>query len=136
MGLVTILDCMVQVVDKKEITIMKKICFAVLCVSIFLFMISVSFADESTRAGTDSAGKTTFGNIAVVGLNNTGSNAATITGTPGYLEMTNGSGSVYYLWISTTGKLMIATDVAVGTAASPNTVGWADSSGIVVGGQS
>lgn len=114
---------------------MRKFCFSVLAISMILLMVSFSLA-QTPREGTSSEGKTTFTNIAVIGLNKNGTDGATNPGLPGYIEMTNTAGSIYYLFIGYDGKLRIASDRAVGMNASPNIVSWADTaSSVVVGAQ-
>ena len=90
-------------------------------------MVSFSLAQES-RQLTSSEGKTTFTNIAVVGLNKNGTNGTTSQGLPGYIEMTSTSGSVFYLYIGSDGVLRIASEAAVGDLASPATIGWGNAS--------
>ena len=124
---------MVQVVHKKE-KLMRKFCFSVLVVSIILLMVSFSFA-QTPREGKSSEGKSTFTNIAVVGLDKNGTNAVTNPGLPGYIEMANTAGNTYYVFIGHDGKLRMASDVAMGRDASPNLVSWADASSVVVGAQ-
>ena len=100
-----------------------------------LLMVSLSFAESPPREGTPSEGKTTFANIAVVGLGLDGLNGTTNTGTPGYIEMINGKGYIYYLFIDSLGVLRVASAPNVGFQASPAIVGWSDASGRVVGSQ-
>lgn len=113
---------------------MRKLCFLFLVSSIILLAIAPLFA-QGSRDGTPSEGKTTFTNIAVVGLNNDGTNGSTLTGTPSYIEMINGKGTRYYLFVDSLGALRIGSDTKVGYLASPAMVGWSDASGTVVGAQ-
>ena len=99
-----------------------------------LLMIDFSFA-QSPRGGTDSEGKTSFTNIAVVGIDKNGTNGTTNPGLPGYIEMVSTGGSTYYLYINYSGRLCIASDVAVGSGASPSIIGWTNASGVIVGNQ-
>ena len=114
---------------------MRKFCFLFLVTSTILLMVSFSLA-QTPREGTSSEGKTTFTNIAVVGLDNTPSGTIDgfrVVGTPSYIEMVSSAGSTYYLYIGTDGRLRLASPVSVGVSASPATVGWANSSGVIVG---
>ena len=86
-------------------------------------MVGHSFA-QTPRDGTSSEGKSTFTNIAVRGLNKDGTSAVINPGVPGYIEMTSTAGSIFYLYIDNDGTLRIASDVAMGLDASPNTVSW------------
>lgn len=108
----------VQVADKGEI--MRKICLVSL-----LILLMVSFAYAAPRNSIDSEGKSSFTNIAATGLD--------VSGVPGYIEMRDGSGNYFYLWIGTDGKFRIASDVAVGSGASPATTSWSDAWGVIVG---
>lgn len=105
-----------------------------LVLSIFLFTVSFSLAQES-RNGTSSEGKSTFTNIAVVGLNKNGGTNPNNQGLPGYIEMTSAAGDIFYLFVGADGKLILASAFAVGYGASPALVGWRDASGKVVGNQ-
>ena len=111
---------------------MRKICAVTIC--IVLLMVSFSFA-QTPRQPTSSEGKTTFTNIAVVGLNDNGADGLVDTGLPGYIEMTSTKGDVFYLYIGYDGDLRIASEVAVGLSASPSVLGWGDASAPVVGNQ-
>ena len=114
---------------------MRKFCFSVLVVSTILLMVSFSLA-QTPREGTSSEGKTTFTNIAVVGLSKDGTDGLINPGVPGYIEMVNTAGSKYYIFIGYDGKLRIASGVVMGLGASPNTVAWSDAaSSVVVGTQ-
>lgn len=113
---------------------MRKFCCWFSTISIILLMISFSFA-QAPRDGTSSEGKSTFTNIAVRGLSNNGTNQTTNPGTPSYIEMTNAYGKVFYLYVDSTGTLTIASEIAVGYAASPATANWRDASGQNVGNQ-
>lgn len=113
---------------------MRKFCFLILVVSTILLMVSFSLA-QTPREGKSSEGKTTFTNIAVVGLDKSGTTGIINPGLPGYIEMINTAGNVFYLYIGYDGKLHIASEQAVGTGASPSIVSWGDGSGAVVGAQ-
>ena len=113
---------------------MRKFCFWISIISIILLMVSFSLA-QTPREGKSSEGKTTFTNIAVVGLNKDGADASINPGLPGYIEMVSSAGSTYYLWIGYDGSLHIASEVIIGYAASPTTVSWRDGSGPRVGSQ-
>ena len=95
---------------------MKKIGLSVLVVSLILLMAIPLFA-QSPRQPTSSEGKTSFTNIAIRGLN--------VSGVPGYIEIADTDGDIYYLWVDTDGNLMIASEIAVGYGASPATTSWA-----------
>ena len=113
---------------------MRKFCNIIVVFAILiLLMVSFSFA-QASRDGTSSEGKTTFTNIAVVGLEKDGTDGTTTTGDPGYIEMTSSTGTVFYIWIGSDSRLHIASESAVGYLASPATVGWSDASGPIVGG--
>ena len=104
---------------------------------LLLMVISLCYAGETPREPTyTSAGKTTFTNIEVVGLNNdAGTNPLLNGGTPGYVQMTNPSGARFFLWVGHDGRLRIASEIAVGWGASPSVVEWRDASGEVIGSQ-
>ncbi len=102
---------------------MRKLGLAVSVISIILLMVSPSFA-QTPRQPTSSEGKSTFTNIAVVGLNKDGTSAVANPGVPGYIEMTSTAGNVFYIYIDNDGVLRIASDVVIGLGASPNTVSW------------
>lgn len=111
---------------------MRKLSVSLLLICVFLLMAKVSLA-QSPRQPTSSEGKTTFTNIAIVGLNNDGTNDITAHGTPAYIEMTSAKGDIFYLYIDYNGILRIASEVAVGYGASPATVSWASAaSGVPV----
>ena len=93
---------------------MKKVLLILVCLSVLL-MVSSSFA-QSPRAGTSSEGKTSFTNLAATGLD--------VSGVPGYLELTNGDGEVFYIYVDPSGILMIASAVQVGLLSSPQTSTW------------
>lgn len=117
---------------------MRKFCFSFLVASIILLMVGISFAADVPRYGTSSLGKTSYGNVAVRGLDRdaTGETAGSVaTGCPGYIEITSTRGDVYYIFVDSRGLLRIASDTSVGYLASPATVGWSDASGEVVGRQ-
>jgi len=95
-------------------------------VLITLLMV-VPLCYAGTRNSISSEGKTTFTNIAATGLD--------VSGVPAYIELQDGSGNYFYLWIGTDGDLRIASDVAVGTGASPATSSWSDSWGVIIGNQ-
>ncbi|GAF67476.1 unnamed protein product, partial [marine sediment metagenome] len=90
-----------------------------------------------SREGTPSEGKTTFTNIAVVGLEKDGTTIIATPGVPGYIEMTSCNGNVYYLYIDYEGYLCLASEEIVGHGASPAVLDWAGrlGSGVVVGTQ-
>ena len=111
---------------------MRKIFLLVLVAT--LLIVNFSFA-QGSRQPTSSEGKTTFTNLAVVGLNKDGSTNPANQGLPGYIEMTTSAGTVFYLFVDQSGRLKIASDIAVGYLASPAIVGWRDASGSVVGAQ-
>lgn len=113
---------------------MRKICFSLVVLSMILLMVSLSFA-QGSRGATKSEGKTSFTDIAVVGLARDGTDGLVDTGVPGYIEMTNTAGNVYYFYVGYDGKLRISTEVVVGWLASPAIVGWSDASGTIVGAQ-
>jgi len=95
---------------------MRKICLSILVLSIFLLMVTPVFA-QSPRQPTSSEGKTTFTNIGTTGLE--------VTGVPSYIEMMSTDGSTrYYLYVDSSGNLKIASAVACGYLASPQTVNW------------
>ncbi|MBM4240576.1 MAG: hypothetical protein FJ150_02725 [Euryarchaeota archaeon] len=113
---------------------MRKLCiFSIVFTIVVSLMVTFSFA-QTSREGTSSEGKTTFTNIAVVGLNKDGTDDSITTGVPGYIEMVSSTGSKFYLWIGADSKLHIASQTEVGYLASPATVGWSDASGPIVGG--
>lgn len=99
---------------------------SLLTVLAFLFMVGFSLA-QTPRDNTSSEGKTGFTNIAVTGLN--------VDGVPGYIEMTNSEGRVWYLYVDDTDRLRIASAPQVGSGASPQTTNW-NNLGTVVGTQS
>lgn len=103
--------------------------------AIMLLIVNFSLAQEP-RQPTSSEGKTTFTNIAVVGLNKDGSSNPNNQGLPGYIQMTSTTGGVFYLYIGSDGKLRQASQIAVGYLASPSMVGWGDASAPLVGLQS
>ena len=111
---------------------MRKFCFLLVAGTILL-MVTSSFAQY--REGTTSEAKTSFTNIAVVGLDKDGTDATRNPGVPGYIEMTSTKGSVYYLFIDYDGTLRIASDIVIGQGASPSITAWTSSSGVVVGDQ-
>lgn len=125
---------MVHEGHKARRKVMKKICFGVIVLSTILLMVSLSFA-QTPRQPTSSDSKSTFGNIAVMGLDSDGSDGYYVTGVPAYIEMTSSAGSVYYLYVGYDGGLRIASDVVIGLGASPTTAGWSDASGVLVGTQ-
>jgi len=85
--------------------------------SMVLLMVSFSLVLAQTpRQPTSSEGKTTFTNIAVVGLD--------VSGVPGYIEMVSSAGETYYLYIDDTGNLNVASAQTVGSGASPQTTDW------------
>ena len=106
---------------------MRKLGLAVSVISIILLMVSPSFA-QTPRNPLPSEGKSTFTNIAVVGLNKDGTSAVVNPGVPGYIEMTSTAGDVFYIYIDNDGVLRIASDAAVGLGASHNIVSWGGSS--------
>ena len=112
---------------------MRKFC-CLLVIGTILLMVSFSLA-QTPREGKSSEGKSTFTNIAVVGLDKNGTDGITNPGLPGYIEMTNTAGKVFYLYIGYDGKLHLASETAVGTNASPSIISWRDASGVVVGAQ-
>lgn len=114
---------------------MKKVCLSILLLSMLLLIVNISFAEPVPRYNTSSVGKTGHTNIAVVGLNQDGTDGLADTGIPGYIEMTSCKGDVYYLYIGYDGALRIASESAVGYGASPAIVGWADASAPLVGAQ-
>lgn len=91
-----------------------------------VLMVGVAYA-QTPRENTSSEGKTGFTNIAVTGLN--------VDGVPGYVEMTNSEGRVWYLYIDDTDRLRIASAPQVGSGASPQTTNW-NNVGTLVGTQS
>lgn len=105
---------------------MRKYAFVVVALSILLMAgISLAQVPRSDVPSTD--GKTSFTNIAVRGVD--------VAGVPGYIEMYSTANTTFYLYIDDYGKLRIASDVAVGSGASPQTTDW-NNVGTVVGGQS
>jgi hypothetical protein len=90
-------------------------------------------AGEEAKNTFASAGKTVFTNIAVTGVNN--------DQVPGYIEFRDNTATTpvaYYLWVNSSGILMISSQIIVnnpgGTLTSPASVTpWADSSGTIVG---
>lgn len=91
-----------------------------------LLMVSLVYA--APRNSIDSEGKSSFTNIAATGLDT--------SGVPSYIEMRDGSGNYFYLWMGTDGKLRLASDASVGRAtASPATTSWSDWWGLVIGTQ-
>lgn len=116
---------------------MRKFCLVIMVISIVLLMADFSLISAQTpREGTSSEGKTTFTNIAVVGLGIDGSNATVAPGLPGYIEIVSTKGDKFYLYIGYDGKLRCASEVAVGLSASPTILGWGDASAPIVGNQS
>ena len=104
------------------------------CWVLLLMVASLCYAGETPRESAySSPGKTSFCNLELTGLNNDGDGGWN-PGTPSYIEMANGSGSRFYLWIGTDGLLRIASEVAVGHGASPSSIGWENASGLIVGG--
>ena len=69
----------------------------------------------------------------MTGLNQDGTDGTTDTGTPGYIEMVNTTGTRYYLFLDSGGHLRVGSPTVVGHGASPATVGWSDASGRLVG---
>jgi len=110
---------------------MRRAFYFITALSLTLLMTAPLLA-QSPRQPTSSEGKTTFTNIAVVGLE--------ATGVPSYIEMVDSLGDTYYLYVSQ-GRLRIASDVAAGSAASPSMTTWSKFStgkvevGVLVGGQ-
>ena len=98
---------------------MKRICLGFLAISIFLLMVAPIFA-QTPRQPTSSEGKSTFTNIAITGLD--------ATGVPGYIEMVSTTGDRWYLYVDGAGVLRIASEPAVGFAASPQTTNWSRTS--------
>ena len=112
---------------------MRKICFSFFVIAILL-AVGISFA-QTPREGTSSEGKSTFTNIAVVGLEKDGTDGSRTTGLPGYIEMISAKGERFYLYLGYDGNLRIASDLEIGFLASPALVGWSDASGVIVGNQ-
>ena len=120
---------------------MRKSTVFILIVALLISPLCLCFANEQPRdAAYESAGKTVFTNISVVGLDQ--------EGLPGYIELLNPSGTPYYIWVDNKGKLRIASPKMVGYQASPQSIvslgldyggsgenGWRDASGQIVGEQ-
>lgn len=114
---------------------MKKLCFIMaVFLSILLLMVSFSLA-QTPREGKTSEGKTTFTNIAVVGLGKDGSDGKFAPGLPGYIEMVSTKGDIFYLYIGYDGNLRITSEVIIGLGASPTIISWGDATGPIVGSQ-
>lgn len=105
--------------------------YAVFAFCITLLTVGIAFA-QTPREGKSSEGKTTFTNMAVVGLDKNGTNGSTNPGLPGYVEMVSTKGDTFYLYIGYDGKLRCASEVAVGFGASPSIVSWRDASAPLV----
>jgi len=115
---------------------MRRLCIVAVLVSSMLLMAGFVLAGEEARnPASPSAAKSVFGNLQVVGINQ--------TSIPGYVEFNDNTGSAtgdpasFYLWVGSDGKLRVSSGVAVGTGASPSTISpWKLTSGTIVGNQS
>ena len=105
----------------------------------FLLVSSLGYAQSSRNPLNNDEGKSVFGNVATTGLD--------VTGNVGYLELggtdLDGNHVAWYLWVDTTGDLLIASRVTMETMASFPTGDFRPPSGnggwvvgTVVGGQS
>jgi hypothetical protein len=104
---------------------MRKYAFAVVVLSILL-MAGISFAQMPRNNTVSVDGKTSFTNVAAVGVE--------VDGVPGYLELTSSAGRVFYLYIDDGDFVKIASAIQVGSGASPQVTDWSNQ-GIRVGSQ-
>ena len=79
-------------------------------------MISLASA-QVPRNSVSSEGKSSYGNIAVTGLN--------ATGLPGYIEMRDSSDETWYLYLDDNHILKVVSAVNIGSSlTSPRTTDW------------
>lgn len=115
---------------------MRKSCLLILLATIL--MVGIAFAAETPREGTPAEGKSTFTNVAVVGINE--------NGVPGYIEFTCpdptlGTPYRWYLYVTSSGQVYIASSTTLSTTnveGKPPTSDWYSGTtppGSLVGGQ-
>lgn len=90
------------------------------------------YAQQARNADSTYTGKTNYASLSVQGLE--------VTGNPGYIELrstrADGTDTNFYLWVDSTGDLMIASRATLAAYSSFPDGTWLGISGTVVGSQS